>query len=75
MTEFVPDGYISVREAVNRLGCELFPEEWTGKKHEARRGLIREEEWLKIKDLAPAVALVTDPCENASAQRFPPSRY
>src|ERR1700730_10516196 len=54
MTEFVPDGYISVREAVNRLGCELFPEEWTGKEHEARRRLIREEEWLKIKDLAPA---------------------
>jgi 4-carboxymuconolactone decarboxylase len=39
---------------VNRLGCELFPEAWTGEEHEARRGLISEEEWLKIKDLAPA---------------------
>jgi hypothetical protein len=54
MTEIVPHGYISVREAVNRLGRELFQEAWTGKEHEARRGLISEEEWLKIKDLAPA---------------------
>jgi hypothetical protein len=54
MTEFVPDGYISVREAVNRLGPERFQSEWTGKEHKARRGLISEEEWLKIKDLAPA---------------------
>jgi hypothetical protein len=35
-------------------GPELFPEAWTGKEHEARRGLISEEEWLKPKDLAPA---------------------
>jgi hypothetical protein len=54
MTEIVPDGYILVREAVNRLGPELFPEAWTGEEYEARRGLISEEEWLKIKDLAPA---------------------
>lgn len=54
MTEIVPHGYISVREAVNRLGPELFPEAWTGKEHEARRGLISEDEWLKIKDLARA---------------------
>ena len=54
MTEFVPHGYISVREAVNRLGPELFPEAWAGKEHEARRGLISEDEWLKIKGLAPA---------------------
>jgi len=54
MTEFVPHCYISVHEAVDRLGPELFPEEWTGKEHEARRGLISEEEWLKLKDLAPA---------------------
>jgi hypothetical protein len=53
MTEIVPHGYISVCEAVNHLGPELFPEAWTGKEHEARRGLISEEEWLKIKDLAP----------------------
>ena len=43
-----------VHEAVDRLGPELFPEEWTGKEHEARRGLISEEEWLRKKDLAPA---------------------
>ena len=54
MTEIVPHGYISVCEAVNHLGPELFPEAWTGKEHEARRGLISEDEWLKIKDLAPA---------------------
>jgi hypothetical protein len=54
MTEFVPHGYISVHEAVNRLGRELFPEAWTGEEYEARSGLISEEEWLKIKDLAPA---------------------
>ena len=54
MTEFVPDGYISVREAVNRLSLELFPEAWTGEEYEARSGLISEEEWLKKKDLAPA---------------------
>src|ERR1700737_1453146 len=53
MTEIVPHGYISVCEAVNHLGPELFPEAWTGKEQEARRGLISEEEWLKIKDLAP----------------------
>jgi hypothetical protein len=54
MPEIVPHGYISVCEAVNHLGCELFPDAWTGKEHKARRGLISEEEWLKIKDLVPA---------------------
>jgi hypothetical protein len=39
MTEIVPHGYISIREAVNCLGRELFPEAWTGKEHEARRRL------------------------------------
>ena len=38
----------------NRLGRELFPSEWTGEEHKARRGLISEEEWLRIKDLPPA---------------------
>ncbi|MDQ6868522.1 MAG: hypothetical protein M3178_09005, partial [Pseudomonadota bacterium] len=47
MTEFVPHGYISVREAVNRLDPELFPEAWMGKEHEARRGLISEEEMVE----------------------------
>src|SRR5262245_1018843 len=51
---FVPNGYLSIPEALNRLGRELFPSEWTGEEHKARRGLISEEEWLRIKDLAPA---------------------
>ncbi len=54
MTDIVPHGYISVREAVDRLGHELFSETWTGEEHDARSGLISEEEWLKIKDLPPA---------------------
>jgi hypothetical protein len=54
MTDIVPHGYISVREAVDRLGRELFPEAWTGEEHDACSGLISEEEWLKIKDLPPA---------------------
>jgi hypothetical protein len=51
MTEFVPNGYISMREALNRLGCELFRAEWTGEEHAARTGLISADEWLKTKDL------------------------
>jgi hypothetical protein len=54
MTEFVPGGYISIREALNRLGRELFPSDWTGEEHEARSGLIGEDEWLQIRDLPPA---------------------
>ena len=54
MSQFSPDGYISTREAVNRLGRELFPTDWTGDEHKARTGLISEEEWLKSKDLPPA---------------------
>jgi hypothetical protein len=51
---FVPNGYLSIQEALNRLGRELFPSEWTGEEHKARRGLISEDEWLRIKDLPPA---------------------
>jgi hypothetical protein len=51
MTEFVPSGYISIREALNRLGRERFPAEWTGEEHTARSGLISADEWLKMKDL------------------------
>ena len=51
MTEFVPSGYISIREALNRLGRELFRSEWTGEEHTARTGLISADEWLKMKDL------------------------
>jgi hypothetical protein len=51
MTEFVPPGYISIREALNRLGRELFHSEWTGEEHKARSGLINPDEWVKTKDL------------------------
>jgi hypothetical protein len=51
MTEFVPSAYISIREALNRLGRELFRSEWTGEEHTARTGLISADEWLKMKDL------------------------
>src|SRR5262245_41722881 len=53
MPEFIPSGYLSMREAVNRLGHELFRSEWTGEEHKARHGLISEAEWLRIKDLPP----------------------
>ncbi len=54
MTKFVPSGYLSIREALDRLGRELFPSAWTGEEHKARPGLISEDEWLRIKDLPPA---------------------
>src|SRR6185437_267353 len=54
MPEFVPSGYFSISEALDRLGRELFPSAWTGEEHKARRGLISENEWLRIKDLTPA---------------------
>src|SRR5690242_10487540 len=38
MPEFVPSGYLSIREALE--GCELFPSAWTGEEHKARRGFI-----------------------------------
>ena len=50
---FVPNGYFPIREALNRLGRELFPSEWTGEEHKARRGLISEEEWLRIQRSGP----------------------
>ena len=54
MPKFVPSGYLSIDEALDRLGRELFPSEWTGAEHKARRGLISEDQWLRIKDLPPA---------------------
>jgi hypothetical protein len=54
MSDFVPIGYLSIRQALDRLGRKLFGAAWTGEEHKARRGLISEDEWLKIKDLAPA---------------------
>jgi hypothetical protein len=52
--EFVPSGYLSIHQALNRLGRQLFPSAWTGEEHKARRGLISEEGWSRIKDLPPA---------------------
>jgi hypothetical protein len=46
MTKFVPKGYLSIREALNRLGSELFPAEWTGEEYKAPEGLISKDEWL-----------------------------
>lgn len=54
MPDFVPSGYLSIDDVLNRLGRELFPSAWTGEEHKARRGLISEEEWSRIKDLPPA---------------------
>ncbi len=33
---FVPSGYVLIREALNRVGRELFPSQWTGEEHKAR---------------------------------------
>ena len=54
MPELFPSGYLSIGDALNRLGRELFPSAWTGEEHKARRGLISEEEWTRIKDLPSA---------------------
>jgi hypothetical protein len=51
---FVPSGYVLIREALDRVGRELFPSQWTGEEHKARSSLISEDEWLRIKDLPPA---------------------
>jgi hypothetical protein len=44
MTEFVPSGYITIREALDRLGVELSPTQWTGQERTARTGLMSAEE-------------------------------
>jgi hypothetical protein len=53
VSAFVPMGYITIYDALNRVGRELFPAEWTGEEHRARTGLLSEDEWSKTKDLAP----------------------
>lgn len=53
MPHFVPSGYTPVREALDRLGRELFQQAWTGEEYKARRGLISPDEWARIKDLPP----------------------
>ena len=54
MPVFVPSDYLSMRDALDRVGRKLFQAAWTGEEHKARRGLISEVEWLRIKDLPPA---------------------
>jgi hypothetical protein len=54
MPDLVPSGYLTIGEALNRLGHELFGSDWKGDEHKARHGLISENEWLRIKDLPPA---------------------
>jgi hypothetical protein len=51
---FVPSGYVLIGEALDRIGQELFPSDWTGEERKARSGLISEDEWLRIKDVPPA---------------------
>jgi hypothetical protein len=51
---FVPSGYLSIQDALNLVGRDLFKSEWTNEENKARSGLISEDEWLKIKDLPPA---------------------
>jgi hypothetical protein len=53
MSGFIPSGYLSIHEALHRLGRELFPSEWVGDEHKARAGLISADEWLRVKDLPP----------------------
>jgi hypothetical protein len=54
MSEFIPSGYISVAEALEHIGRELFLSEWTGHERRVRTDLIGIDDWLRIKDLAPA---------------------
>jgi hypothetical protein len=57
MSDFVPSGYITVREALDCIGRELFTSEWTGQEHEARSDLITNEEWEQI----PGVPILFGP--------------
>jgi hypothetical protein len=54
MPEFVPSGYLSIGDALDRLGGKLFPSTWTGEERKARSGLISKDKWSRIKDLPPA---------------------
>ena len=54
MSEFIPSGYLSLHEALDRLGRDIFGAEWTGEERKARRGLISQDEWSRIKDLPRA---------------------
>jgi hypothetical protein len=54
MSKFIPSGYLSLHEALDRLGRDIFGAEWIGEERKARRGLISQDEWSRIKDLPPA---------------------
>lgn len=54
MSEFIPSSYLSLHEALDRLGRDIFGAKWTGEERKARRGLISHDEWSRIKDLPPA---------------------
>jgi hypothetical protein len=69
MSEFIPSGYLSLHEALDRLGRDIFGAEWTGEERKARRGLISQEEWSRIKDPAPAS---TSPvCDHGASAAIP----
>ena len=81
MPEFIPHGYFSVRDALDRLGRELFQSEWTGAEHKARRLLISVNELRQTaRDLGVPVTMLrstkaraTTPASHSSSDRSEPS--
>jgi len=81
MPEFIPHGYFSVRDALDRLGRELFQSEWTGEEHKARRLLISVNELLQMaRGLDVPVTMprstkapATTPASHSSSDRSEPS--
>ena len=81
MPEFIPHGYFSVRDALDRLGRELFQSDWTGAEHKARRLLISVNELLQVaRGLDVPVTMprstkarATKPASHSSSDRSEPS--
>ena len=81
MPEFIPYGYFSVRDALDRLGRELFQSEWTGEEHKARRLLISVNELRQMaRGLDVPVTMprstkapATKPASHSSSDRSEPS--
>ena len=81
MPEFIPHGYFSVRDALDRLGRELFQSEWTGEEHKARRLLISVNELRQMaRGLDVPVTMprstkapATKPASHSSSDRSEPS--
>jgi hypothetical protein len=73
MSEFIPSGYISVDDALEHIGREKFSSEWTGQERRARTGLIGIDDWLRIKDLAPARGSDASPPPTRSKANSPHS--